>query len=160
MNSLHLLLQRFADANLEFVIVGGYAGVLHGSSLVTNDLDVCAVLTAENVVILRHVLAAVHPIHRMTHPRRSFLEHPPAGQALSNLYLETDDGIIDILSTIAGVGDFDRLRQNAIKVPLFGRQVWVISIPDLIEAKAAIGRDKDLLAIKELRAIVAKRGAS
>jgi hypothetical protein len=37
--SLHDLLKRFADAGLEFVVVGGFAGVLHGSSYVTNDLD-------------------------------------------------------------------------------------------------------------------------
>jgi len=29
MKSLHLLLQRLADAGLEFVVVGGFAGVLH-----------------------------------------------------------------------------------------------------------------------------------
>lgn len=48
MKGLHLLLQRFADAGLEFVVVGGFAGVLHGSSYVTDDLDICAVLTGEN----------------------------------------------------------------------------------------------------------------
>ena len=45
MKSLHVLLQRFADAGLEFVVVGGFAGVLHGSAYVTVDLDICAVMS-------------------------------------------------------------------------------------------------------------------
>ena len=157
MKSLHLLLQRFADAGIDFVVVGGYAGVLHGSALVTNDLDVCAVLSRENVEKLRLALADLHPVHRMTSRKLSFLDHPPAETPLINLYLETDGGIVDILSSIFGVGDFARLRQKAVEIPLFGRRCPVISLEDLIAAKEALGREKDLLAAKELRAIAAKR---
>jgi molybdopterin-guanine dinucleotide biosynthesis protein len=53
---LHQLIQRLSDAEIDFVIVGGFAGMLHGSSLVTRDLDVCAVLSRENVAKLRDVL--------------------------------------------------------------------------------------------------------
>lgn len=45
MHNLHQLLKRLAEAQLDFVVIGGYAGVLHGSSLVTNDLDICAALS-------------------------------------------------------------------------------------------------------------------
>ena len=86
MHSLHLLLQRFTDAGFEFVVVGGYAGVLHGSSLVTNDLDVCAVLSPENVEKLRTVLADLHPVHRMTHKKLSFLEHPAGHPGCESLF--------------------------------------------------------------------------
>lgn len=160
MQSLHRLLERFADANLDYVVVGGYAGVLHGSSLVTNDLDICAVLSPENVEKLRSILADLHPVHRITHQKLSFLDHPTPGTPVSNLYLETDSGIVDVLSSILGVGDYARLRQSAIEVLLFGRRVPVISLDDLIAAKEAVGREKDLLAVKELRAIKAKRAAS
>ena len=160
MHNLHLLLQRFADAGFDFVVVGGYAGVLHGSSLVTHDLDLCAVLSPENVGKLRSVLGDLHPVHRMTHKKLSFLEHPPSGTAVANLYLETDGGVVDILSSILGVGDYARLREKALDIPLFGRRCPVISLEDLIAAKEAVGREKDLLAVKELRAIAAKRGQS
>lgn len=157
MQSLHLLLQRLAEAGLEFVVIGGYAGVLHGSSYVTNDVDVCAILSAENIEKIRAAFADLHPVHRITHRRLSFLDHPPAGSPLVNLYLETDNGIIDLLSSVLGVGDFNRLKASAIEVPLFGRKYSVISLEDLITAKEAVGREKDLLAVKELRAIAAKR---
>lgn len=156
MHNLHLLLNRLADAGVDFVVVGGYAGVIHGSALVTRDVDVCAVLTADNVERIRNALADINPVHRQTHRQLSFLEHPAPGQALVNLYLKTDTGVIDVLSSILGVGEFERLRQRAVKMPMFGRTFAVISIEDLIVAKEACGREKDLLAAKELRAIQAK----
>jgi len=157
MHRLHLLLQRLADAGVEFVVVGGYAAVLHGSALITNDVDVCAVLSAGNVEKIRAALADLNPIHRITHRKLSFLEHPAPGQPLVNLYLETDGGTIDILSSVLGVGDFGRLKERAVEASIFGRKCAIISLEDLIVAKEAVGREKDLLAVKELRAIAAKR---
>jgi len=142
---------------VEFVVVGGYAAVLHGSALITNDVDVCAVLSAGNVEKIRAALADLNPIHRITHRKLSFLEHPAPGQPLVNLYLETDGGTIDILSSVLGVGDFGRLKERAVEASIFGRKCAIISLEDLIVAKEAVGREKDLLAVKELRAIAAKR---
>ena len=51
------------------------------------------------------------------------------------------------------VGGFERIREQAQGVELFGRQCRVISLDDLIRAKEAMGREKDLLTVKELRAI-------
>jgi hypothetical protein len=47
-----------------------------------------------------------------------------------------------------------------VEVELFGNRVRVISIEDLITAKEALGREKDLLAAKELRAILERRPKS
>jgi predicted nucleotidyltransferase len=157
MKSLRLLIERLAEAGLEFVVVGGYAGVLHGSAFVTDDLDLCVVLTPENLQKLRTALADLHPVHRMTHKRLSFLTHPPTGQPVANLYLETDAGIVDFLGSILGVGDYAALQQNAVEIMLFGRRCRVIGLEDLIKAKEALGRERDLLTAKELRAIAAKR---
>lgn len=51
------------------------------------------------------------------------------------------------------VGDYPRVLSAAIEVELFGRRIRAISLDDLIAAKEALGRDKDLLVAKELRAI-------
>lgn len=51
------LIARRSDSGFKFVLIGGYAAVTHGSSQVTRDLDVCAVLTSENLERLRHALA-------------------------------------------------------------------------------------------------------
>lgn len=153
MNDLNQLIQRLCDADIEFVIVGGFAAMLHGSSLVTRDLDVCALLTADNVQKLRRAFRDAHPAHRLTPQRLSFLDNPEPGVEVHNLYLRTDLGPLDVLSSILGVGDFERIRTQAVEVELFGRHCRVISLDDLIRAKEALGREKDVFAAKELRAI-------
>ena len=153
------LLHRLADSGLDFVIIGGYAAVTHGSALVTRDLDICAVLTNETLEKLRETLADWHPMHRLTANRLSFLNFPKFG-TLQNLYLETDFGVVDILTTVLGVGDFQRLKDAAEIFEIGGRRYQVISLEDLIVAKEAVGRPKDLLAAQELRAIAEKRRES
>jgi predicted nucleotidyltransferase len=142
---------------LDFVIVGGFAAITHGSSYLTRDVDICAVLTTENVGRLRAALADWNPKHRMTPQRLSFLAYPAGDQPVNNLYLQTDMGVVDILSSILGVGDFERLKQNAETVEIDGCPYRVMSLNDLITAKEAMGREKDLLTAKELRAIAEKR---
>lgn len=157
MVKLNPLIERLCDAHIDFVIVGGFAGMLHGSTLVTRDLDVCAVLNAETVGKLRDALRDVRPTHRLTPQRLSFLETPDPGVGMKNLYLETELGAIDFLGSILGIGEFERVRAAAIEIALFGRRCRVISLQDLIQAKEALGRDKDLIAAKELRAIAEKQ---
>jgi predicted nucleotidyltransferase len=95
----------------------------------------------------------------MTPQRLSFLEHPASTLGIKNLYLETDVGVIDVLSSILGVGDFERLKSSAEELRVVGRTYRLISLDDLIAAKEAMGREKDLLAVKELRAVAVKRKA-
>lgn len=150
---LSQLLQRLCDADVDFVVVGGFAALIHGSTLVTRDLDVCAVLSQDDVAKLREAFRDLNPTHRLTPQRLSFLSNPDPGIPVRNLYLETEMGTVDILSSILGVGDFERVRAASVQIELFGRRCRVISLDDLIRAKEALGREKDLLAAKELRAI-------
>lgn len=107
---LNKLIERLCDADIDFVIVGGFAGVLHGSTLVTRDLDVCILLSGEKVQRLRETFSDLQPKHRFATQRLSFLDNPEPGVVLKNLYLETDLGPIDLSSSIKGIGDFDRVQ--------------------------------------------------
>lgn len=159
MTSFSQLLERIADAGIDFVIVDGFAAVTHGSSYLTRDIDLCLVLSAENIARLRQALAELNPRHRMTPQRLSFLTYPAEGQPVQNLYLVTDAGVVDVLSSVLGVGDFSRLKAKSEKLAVAGRTYAVMSLEDLIAAKEALGREKDLLTAKELRAIAAKQQA-
>jgi len=93
----------------------------------------------------------------MTPQRLSFLNVPKPGEPVSNLYLQTDWGIVDILSSISGLGDFASIKANSETFEISGRTCRVISLPDLVLAKEYMGREKDILAAKELRAIAEMR---
>jgi hypothetical protein len=113
--------------------------------------------SAENIAKLRAALGDLHPTHRLTPQRLSFLDTPEPGLDMKNLYLETQLGPVDFLGSILGIGDFERVRAASIEIELFGRRCRVISLQDLIQAKEALGREKDLLAAKQLRAIAEKQ---
>ena len=150
---LSQLLQRLCDADVDFVVIGGFAALMHGSTLVTRDLDICAVLSHEDVAKLREALRDLNPTHRLTPQKLSFLTNPDVGVPVQNLYLETEIGTVDIVSSVLGVGDFARVRAGSMELQVFGRRCRVISLDDLIRAKEALGREKDQLAAKEMRAI-------
>lgn len=71
-----------------------------------------------------------------------------------NLTLTTDVGDIDLLAEPAGVDSFEGLWERANVMEIFGLQVRVASIEDLIAMKRAAGRPKDqqhLLELLDLR---------
>jgi hypothetical protein len=81
------------------------------------------------------------------------------GRTGEHLYLQTDMGMVNILTSIKGVGDFQRLNAAAEEIEVDGQKIRVIALNDLITAREAMGRERDLLTAKELRAIAAKRQA-
>jgi hypothetical protein len=81
---LNQLIERLCDADSDFVIVGGFAGMLHGSTLVTRDLDVCTVLSSETITKLRETFRDLQPKHRFTTQKFYFLDNHEPGAALNN----------------------------------------------------------------------------
>ncbi len=60
------LLQRLSKAGVDFVTVGGFAGVVHGCTCVTQDIDICCDFSADNLLRLQEALKDVDAVHRMT----------------------------------------------------------------------------------------------
>src|SRR5690606_28587056 len=125
--------------------------------MVTRDIDICYAMTPENIENLRALLKGLHPVHRQTPSKLSFIELPKELKGVNNLYLDTDLGTLDILSQITGVGDYERVKSKAIEVQVFGHKCKVISLDDLIVAKKTLGRNKDILVAQELEEIKKKQ---
>jgi predicted nucleotidyltransferase len=154
--NLENLLKLILENELEFVLIGGYASVVYGSTMVTQDLDICMALTTENIASLRTALKGLHPIHRMN-KEISFDDRPRDDESVENLYLQTDSGGLDIISMVTAVGDFTDLKKQAVQTKIYGHTFLVISIEDLIRSKEAVGRPKDIIVANELREILLKR---
>ena len=152
------LLCLLVDSQIPLVVVGGYAARMHGTSLLTDDIDLCIPLTPETITGLRALLAPFHPVHRMSPKDLPFSEYPKELSSIKNLYIRTDLGIIDFLGEVGGVGNYDRVLQNAAEVLIFGRKCRVISIDDLITAKLFMKRAHDLETVKQLEWIKANLG--
>jgi hypothetical protein len=147
------LLARLNKSQVEFVIVGGVACVLHGASYVTFDLDVCIRLAAENFYRIRAALEDLHPCHRLSGKKLPFELTDELCTRLKNIYLQTDLGTLDCLGEIAGIGDYDKVAACSIAMPFPFGECRVLSLDALIASKEAAGRDKDPRALRFLRAI-------
>jgi len=150
------LIGRLHREKLEYVIVGGFAAILHGGSVVTEDVDICCRFTAANLLRLQKALHDLHPFHRLT-PRRLPLELTAARcRGLKNLYLQTDWGVVDCLGEVLGIGDYAAVRKQSIVVKLPFGNCRVLGLDALIKAKEAMGRPHDLQSVTQLKAIKAR----
>jgi len=152
MPDLNGLLQRLHDHNVEFVLVGGFAALVHGSTLVTRDLDISCRFTEENLRRIQQAMADLHPVHRMR-PDLPLVLTPEICRSLKNLYLITDIGRLDCLGEVKGVGDFAEVLKHSVFVELPFGQCRVLDLATLIRAKQAMNRDHDKIAVTQLQAI-------
>jgi len=147
------LLQRLARADVDFVIVGGYAGVVHGCTYVTQDVDICCDFSPANLLALQEALSDLHPVHRMTPGRQPLKLTAENAPDFKNLYLDTDIGRLDCLSYIEGIGAYEQVKQAGERIEVEGMQLRVLTIDSLIAAKEAMNRPRDKEAIRQLKAI-------
>ena len=74
-----------------------------------------------------------------------------------NFTLTTTFGDLDLLGEIAGGGTYDNLLPHSVTISVFGRELQCLGLRELIQAKRAAGRPKDLEAIAELEALLHER---
>jgi CO dehydrogenase nickel-insertion accessory protein CooC1 len=67
------IIEKLAKGKIKFVLIGGFAGIAHGCTYITQDVDICLDFSVENLRALQRVLKNLHPVHRMT-PKRLKLE--------------------------------------------------------------------------------------
>lgn len=151
------LLQVLSRAKIDFIIVGGFAGTLHGSTVPTRDLDIVYSREPDNIKRLVTALTPHSPYLRGAPPGLPFRWDPGTVKAGLNFTLTTDLGAVDLLGEIAGGGNFQALRPHAEFVTLFGVECLCLGLQKLIEVKRAAGRARDLQAVADLQALLAER---
>lgn len=158
MRDLESLLERLIKHRVEFVLVGGFAAVAHGVTLLTEDIDICCPFDVENLQRLQRALSDLHPVHRLTSGSLPFELTAGAGDRIQNLYLDTDNGQIDCIESVLGVGNYTEVRERSIVIDLLFGECRVLRIDALIRAKEAMNRARDKLAIIQLKAIQERIG--
>lgn len=154
------LLQALADAKVDYVLVGGLAVQLHGYLRATFDIDLVLAMNDENLARFIEVartfgLAPVIPVPLDSLKNASQIDqwHREKGMLAFSLREPTVAGsVIDVLVR-PDVG-FDRLAENATIGHLFGRQVRIASINDLLAMKRIANRPKDRMDIAALEKIL------
>src|SRR5437870_3765296 len=150
-------LATLTGGGVEFIVIGGVAGTLHGSAFITQDLDVVYARSRENI----HRLAAA------LQPHEPYLRGAPEGLPFHwdertirnglNFTLTTSFGDLDLLGEATGGGAYEDLLPHSCEVSGFGVRFRLLNLDKLIVLKRAAGRPKDLVVVAELQGILEKR---
>ncbi|MBA3728386.1 MAG: hypothetical protein H0W94_04190 [Actinobacteria bacterium] len=146
-------LRTLVEQEVRFVVIGGLAGRLHGSTTVTNDLDICYARDEHNLDRLARALRDLNARLRGVEDAVPFVLDAHTLKAGDHFTFVTDAGSLDCLGTPAGVMGFEQLDRNATVMELNGWSVRVAAVDDLIRMKRAAGRPKDLIEVEILGAL-------
>lgn len=145
------LLRRLAEAEVEFVVVGGLAvnawGVVRG----TKDVDVVVAPEPENLKRVAEVaVAAGGHVQQGEALLGSPISIASAIAGGEQVAIETDLGRLDIVQGLDGVPGYGELNSRASEAEVLGVAVAVCSIDDLKAMKRAAGRTRDLADLEDL----------
>jgi predicted nucleotidyltransferase len=147
------LLRILIDEGVDFVVIGGIAAIAHGSATITTDFDVAAPLTRENIEKILRAVGPYRPRFAQTLDKRPLAKTADELVGFKNLYILTDLGRLDILGAVEPLGSYAEVVRGSEPMKLYGKEVRVLSMDQLITVKAHVGRPKDKQVELELRAI-------
>ena len=153
MQNLQALLKLLVHSPIEFVLIGGFAAVLHGCDRTTRDIDICILSSPEQIRLLQDLLKPYHPSHRQQNSQFSFLDEMQDLSKPQDFHLNTDLGALDVIHHIQGVGDYYDALKNSEEIEIYGAKCRLISLEDLIQSKKLLGRYRDIATLMELEAI-------
>ena len=155
--SLLGMVARLTEAGAQFVVIGGLAARAHGSPRITEDLDICYNPTPDNIRVLAALLSSWHAYLRGVEPGLPWIMDERSFGTTPVMTLVTDQGWIDVMDRVHGVGEFADVWENSSELAFEGMKFRVLDLAALVKAKKATRRSKDLSQLPELEALLAMR---
>lgn len=144
------------EEGVKFVVLGGFAAVIHGSPLPTEDIDVSPARDDANLERLARALKRLNAAIRTSDgpvPTRidaGFIKNMP-----NMLNLVTDMGELDLVFNPAGnLKSYDQWNERAEFAELEpGLVIAIASLDDIIASKTAANRIKDQRSLPYLESL-------
>lgn len=136
------ILGELTRQEVDYVLVGGLAVQTHGSTRMTNDVDLIPAPDPHNLARLATALnelraQVLNPGHEDTEIDARMLPRARIWQ------LATPHGDIEVLHDAPGAAPYEELRERALVISLDEARVPVVGRDDLIRMKLARGRPVD-----------------
>ena len=154
MTDFRQLLAALATERANFILIRGAAAIVHGSTHVTQALDVVYDRSPDNLRRIARALAPHRPYLRDVPPGLPFLLDAATLERGMNFTLTTTLGEIVLLGEITGGGTYVTLSSHCVELEVFGTRALCLDLPTLIAVKRAADRPKDLAAIAELECVL------
>jgi hypothetical protein len=141
------LLGAFSSTNVEYLVVGGWAVAVHTEPRFTKDLDLLIGEDPENLE------RAASALVKFGAPP-DIVDKARALGPSEFLFFGVPPARIDLLRSIPGIDDFGAAFARRVDVDWNGLTVHIIAKEDLIRAKRAAGRERDLRDLRALEGVV------
>lgn len=149
------ILERLAEAGVEYIVIGGVAVGFHGYVRATKDLDIVPAPDTSN---LERLAAAMRALDAKLDGAGEFeaaeLPDPLDAEVLAlggNWVLQTRLGRFDVMQWVADTELWDMLSPSAVEVEMEGMTVKVAGYDDLVALKRLAARPGDLEDLERLR---------
>jgi predicted nucleotidyltransferase len=153
--SFREILEVLNRHQVEYIVVGGVAAVIHGAPTTTFDLDALVRVNKANAERLVQALSELKTSfreHRETiHPA---IEDILAG---GHLLLMTQAGPLDILGFVGDKQRYEDLLSESSEIEMEVGRLRVLNLEALIAEKKRMGRLKDDAAVELLEAVLRHR---
>jgi hypothetical protein len=164
MNPFIRVIEALNRNDVRYVVVGGFAAMLHGNNRATVDLDLVVDLDANEVRKVIRVLQSLGLTSRLPVDPLQFADAETRQSWVREkqmiVFTMTDPThptfVVDLFAE--NPIDFATLYQRGLTMTLQGQPLRVCSIDDLIDMKTRSGRPRDLLDVKALRALQSRKG--
>jgi hypothetical protein len=146
------IFRTLLEHEVDFILIGGMAGIARGSSYPSYDIDIAYASDAKNLERLAAALRELGATLRGAPHDVPFQLDARTLRAGSHFSFDTSHGSLDILSDPSGAPAYEKLKSGAgDPVPVEGELMYVASLDHLIAMKEASGRTKDKLMATEYR---------
>jgi len=147
----YLVLQTLERHRVTYVVIGGLGRVIHGSTELTDGIDIVPSTREEN---LRRLGLALEELNaRRPDGKQPALERDLVGRGV--LELRTDAGELKIVPEPAGTRGYDDLRRRAVREPLGqGLRPSVASADDHARMLAVLAREQDRPALQTMQRVI------
>lgn len=146
---LRRLLGPLVERGVDFVLIGGMAGIARGSNYPSYDLDVAYARDKANVKRLVSALEEIGVRLRGAPADLPFQLDERTIENGANFTFITPYGDFDVLADVAGIRSYGELVAASEEQEIFGLPVRVASLDHLISMKRAANRPKDRNMLEE-----------
>ncbi|MHB8438385.1 MAG: DUF6036 family nucleotidyltransferase [Acidimicrobiales bacterium] len=144
---------------VRYVVIGGMAATLHGSPMVTFDIDVVPERSKANLERLSTALGELDARIRVEgiDGGLEFTHDATSLTRMNVVNLVTIHGDLDLTFSPAGVSTFEEWDEHATDVEALGVHFRLADLDQVIASKEAADRPKDRAALPILRALAERR---
>lgn len=147
----YAILKTLDRHRVTYIVIGGFARVIHGTDELTRGVDVVPSTRPENLRRLEEAVRDLGAVHQDGKELR--LGEDAALEPV--LALRTGAGELKIVPEPEGTRGYDDLRRAATREPLGqGVRPSVASTGDLARMLGALGRETDLERLRTLRRVI------